>query len=92
MEKQQKILKLQTHSPVFFMKCTADFNIKNSSYYLHVFEEQMFKSMVSLVVKYKLNLYILDSMTTLAQRWQTVGPLANSWRWVHNVRPTLGQH
>ena len=51
MEKQQKILELQTHSPVFFMKCTADFNIKNSSYYLHVLEEQMFKSMVSLVVK-----------------------------------------
>ena len=32
-----------------------------------------------------------DSMTTLGQRWQTVGPLADSWRWVHNVGPTLRQ-
>ena len=33
-----------------------------------------------------------DSMTTLGQRWETIGPLADSWRWVHNVGPTLGQH
>ena len=33
-----------------------------------------------------------DSMTTLGQRWETVEPLANGWLWVHNVRPTLGQH
>ena len=31
-------------------------------------------------------------MATLGQRWQTVVPLADSWRWVHNVGPTLGQH
>ena len=31
------------------------------------------------------------SMTTLGQRWQTVVPLADGWRWVHNVGPTLGQ-
>ena len=30
-------------------------------------------------------------MTTLGQRWQTVVPLADGWRWVHNVGPTLGQ-
>ena len=29
-------------------------------------------------------------MTTLGQRWQTVVPLADGW--VHNVRPSLGQH
>ena len=28
----------------------------------------------------------------MGQRWQTVVPLAVSWRWVHNVGPTLGQH
>ena len=33
------------------MKCTADINIKKSSYYLHVLEEQMLKIMASLVVK-----------------------------------------
>ena len=33
-----------------------------------------------------------DSMTTLGKRWQTVVPLADSWRWVNNVGPTLGQH
>ena len=33
-----------------------------------------------------------DSMTTLGQRWQNVVPLANGWRWVHNVGQTLGQH
>ena len=31
-------------------------------------------------------------MTTLDQRWQTVVPLADGWRWVHNVGATLGQH
>ena len=33
-----------------------------------------------------------ESMTTVGQRWQTVVPLAHSWRWVHNVGPTLSQH
>ena len=32
-----------------------------------------------------------DILTTLDQRWQTVVPLADGWRWVHNVGPTLGQ-
>ena len=31
-------------------------------------------------------------MATLDQRWQTVVPLADGWRWVHNVGATLGQH
>ena len=31
-------------------------------------------------------------MSTMGQRWQTVVPLAESWRWVYNVGPTLGQH
>ena len=31
-------------------------------------------------------------MTTLGQRWPTVVLLADGWRWVHNVGPTLGQH
>ena len=26
-----------------------------------------------------------DSMTTLAQRWPNVGPLADGWRWLNNV-------
>ena len=30
-----------------------------------------------------------DSMTTLGQRWQTVGPLTDSLRWEHNVGPTF---
>ena len=33
-----------------------------------------------------------DSMTTLFQRWQTVVPLADSWRWMHNAGPTFCQH
>ena len=33
-----------------------------------------------------------DSINTLDQRWQTVLPLADSWRWMPNVGPTFGQH
>ena len=29
-------------------------------------------------------------MTTLSQRWQTVVPLADGWRWVHNVGANIG--
>ena len=37
-------------------------------------------------------MYNLDNITTLGQRWQTSVPLADGWRWVHNVGLTLGQH
>lgn len=33
---------------------------------------------------------IPDSITTFGQRWQTVVPLAASWRLVQNKGPTLG--
>ena len=36
--------------------------------------------------------HLIWAMTTLGQSWQTVVPLADSWRWVQNVGPTLGQH
>ena len=45
---------------------------------------------IMLTEKSKTN--VPDTMITLGQRWQTVVPLAESWRWVHNDGPTLGQH